>query len=185
VTSPLPTPAGGPSSPARRELRWKDRSREWLNGYNAGYSARPRSHGRSIRWGANEEPQMQCPDCAAAGGLTSYWPLTSEFWDRRNMSRCRACNLARKRRKAHEAYWADPETERQRAAEYSRKHHALILLKKRLRYAEDPAKDNARSREYREANRDARRAYARAYYARNRAHILLREKLRRAMKAAA
>ena len=42
---------------------------------------------------------MWCPDCAAKHGLTSFWPISDEYWDvQRGLARCRACWAEKKRR---------------------------------------------------------------------------------------
>jgi hypothetical protein len=48
--------------------------------------------GRSpVRWNPDlDEFELRCEHCTYNRGL-SYWPITEEFWDRKRMSRCRAC----------------------------------------------------------------------------------------------
>lgn len=164
-----------------RRVPFEERSREWKNGYGAGYRSRMR-HAEPkgiVRW-TTEGPELRCTNCASRGGVTSYWPLTEEFWNPRNLARCKGCNLAKKRQAAKAAYWADPETHRHLARRYYRQHAKVLQLKGRVRHAENRDKDNARSKAYQEAHRAEIRAYRRAYYAKNREHILYREKLRRA-----
>lgn len=180
MTVPAERPSFGTSSPeGGQPRRWHEHTMDWRNGYMAGYNARPRIKASHVRW-SPDGPEMRCDECADKGGVAAYWPLTPQFWDPRNVQRCRACNLGRKRAKAKAKYWADPETHRQRAIEYHELHRRVIQLKKRARYAEDPETYNVRSREYRAANVEMLRAYRRAYYAKNRDRILYREKLRRA-----
>lgn len=48
---------------------------------------------------------MLCPDCARyrPGNTTTYWPITTEFWDtRKGLGRCRACWSEKKRRDERE-----------------------------------------------------------------------------------
>ena len=159
---------------------WYRHSAEWRNGYKRGYivgAAGQRTRGIRYREGTFE---MRCGDCVASSGVTAYWPLTEEFWNLRNLSACRACLLARKRRAAKERYWADPETHRNIARRYYAENEAIVLLKKRARYAEDPAAKVAAHREWEKANAEHIRTYRRMHYALNRERILLREKLRRA-----
>lgn len=160
---------------------WLAHSQEWRNGYGRGYivGRKGAAHASLVRF-REGTPEMRCGSCAAGSGVSCYWPITTEFWNPRNMTACRACLLIRKRLQAKAAYWADPETHRTRARLYHEAQQKVILLKKRARYAEDPAKANAATAAYRIAHRDALRAYRKAYYAKNRERILLREKLRRA-----
>lgn len=41
--------------------------------------------------------EMRCDDCAVRGGQR-FWPIDIEFWIPGNASRCRACQIARRRR---------------------------------------------------------------------------------------
>lgn len=181
MSTPSATVAGRSSSrPAAARIPFMERSAEWRNGYASGYRARMRNfESRAVRW-TPEGPELRCANCSERGGVTAFWPITEEFWNPRNLKRCKACNLALKRQKAKAAYWADPETHRRLAHDYYRRHAKVIRLKQRARHAQNPAADWERSKAYQEAHRDALRAYRRAYYAKNRERILFREKLRRA-----
>lgn len=167
----------------KRRNSWARHTQDWRNGYHAGYRVRPQGPERRVRWRL-EGFEMQCPTCALRAGGATYWPLTPEFWNPRNLARCRACILIDKRQQAKARYWADPETHRQIAIDYYRANQRVVTLKKRHYHATHKANDNARSKAWREqideAQREAIRASRRAYYAKNRERLLLREKLRRA-----
>ena len=114
-----------------------------------------------IRWRDDTGWELRCPDCAARGQHTSYWPLTDEFWDRHMMARCRACERARLNRRDREKYAADPaERARRNAAARAyraesadvlrikkRQRRPLEAARSRARYWADPEKRRARQRE--------------------------------------
>src|SRR5690349_12611752 len=51
-----------------------------------------------IRWRDDTGWELRCPDCSANGRTSVYWPLTEEFWDKRVMTRCRACHAVLRRK---------------------------------------------------------------------------------------
>lgn len=131
-----------------------------------------------VRW-REEGWEIRCDDCAKTGHLTSYWPLTDEFWDRHNMARCRACHLARRRRKDHETYWKN-EVRRAQKAEDSRLYRveAAEAIRIKRRTEDHRARDRRGSSLRYWADPDAKRAKARAYYRRNRDEIVAKRRER-------
>lgn len=160
---------------------WLAHTQEWRNGYARGYTVGSKLAGRvrgvRFREGVAE---LRCGSCADGGGAGSYWPLTEEFWTPGNLRACKACIALEKRLDAKRRYWSDPETHRKLARDYYARHAKVAKFKQRVRYAANSERMLKANREWREANREAIRAYRRAYYAKNRDKILLREKLRRA-----
>ena len=116
---------------------------------------------------------MRCDSCAAKGGLTSYWPLTEEFWNKKNgMRRCRACQYELRNARLRERWAKDPafrakELEKQR--QYTGEARTVISIKKARYYDERREELQAKAREHYAANREAIRARQRARYARKRA----------------
>jgi hypothetical protein len=104
------------------------------------------------------EFELRCSECAVEGGVTAYWPITTEFWDPRNLTACRAHLLKRKRLKAKERYWLDPETERRRTAQYHAANDRVRRLKTAARWAELDEAERAALRAYRRMRYAARRA---------------------------
>lgn len=146
--------------------------------YKAGYQAgrgRRNAHirYRGVRYRKDVGFEMWCATCAAKGS-TSYWPITEEFWYRRNLTQCRACILEQKRRAAKEAYWRDPETERRRVAAYKAATAEVQALKRSHRWSE-----------LTEAQREAYRSYRRARYVRRRDETLAYQRAWRARQKAA
>ena len=83
--------------------------------------SRKRGEVRSrVRWNPDTETfEMRCVQCAYLqpnrGGGSSFWPLTLEFWERTNMSRCRACIKAYDQRRSMDKRRGEGLTARQAA----------------------------------------------------------------------
>lgn len=46
--------------------------------------------------------ELQCKDCHRRTRGASYWPITHEFWNPKNMARCRSCQKELKRQRERE-----------------------------------------------------------------------------------
>lgn len=102
---------------------------------------------RGVRWDPKEKEWiLKCDSCVLKRNTKVYWPLSHEFWDKRTMQRCRACELERKR---------------------------IREKKKRIDDEDYAMRERARRAEYLIRNRDdirvTRRFYARTYRARQKA----------------
>lgn len=180
VTSPVSAPAGT-SSPAGAPPR----SKEWKAGYARGYiRGAEHQQSRNIRYREGTF-EMRCGGCMAGAGGNRFWPLTEEFWNPRNLQRCRACLLIRKRENARAIYYRDKARIQADRAKYYALNRDVILLKKRARYEENRLEKIAANARYAQANAERIRLYRKVYYAENRDRILRLEKERRARKAAA
>lgn len=124
-----------------------------------------------IRWREDVGWEARCDDCARRGNTTCYWPLTEEFWDRKVMTRCRACHLAKRRIRDHATYWSKPEVRAKKLAEsqaYRREAAHSIQIKRKIRQP----RDSELARIYYWSDPEGQRAKSRAYYHRNRDRIL-------------
>lgn len=81
-----------------------------------------RRHPIAVRWRDDVGWELRCPRCVERK-VACFWPLTDEFWDRRRMSRCRACEKARQRDQKRHRYQTDP-VARERMIASSRTYHA-------------------------------------------------------------
>jgi hypothetical protein len=90
---------------------------------------------RGVRWSKELDGfEMRCDDCAIRG-QTCYWPLTREFWDAYSLQRCRACNLAKKKRESKRRFDGDSEHREKRRASamtYYRENKSVIRMKHTL-----------------------------------------------------
>lgn len=134
-----------------------------------------------VRWREDVGWEVRCDDCAKHGSTGIYWPLTDEFWIKSSMRRCRACHLAKKRRRDYQYYWSDPEYRAKKAAEAKayraesgdvirikrREKRHLDALQSRVRYWENPQAERQKSREYYWRNRDRILEKRRATYRKN------------------
>lgn len=142
----------------------------------------------NVRW-SEDGWQMRCPDCPARVS-PRWWPLTEEFWDRRNLARCRACNreLKRARDRASERrrdyirswrreavhaialynrdyYEANKDRILAQVADYAERNRERIAAKRRERYLRKREELLAQKRAHYEANRESILAQRRAAYA--------------------
>lgn len=124
---------------------------------------------RDFRYSDDTGFERRCPECR------DWWPVTLEFWDRRWMTRCRACIKSWKAVYQNAKYRDDPEY-RETRKEAAR----LTAWKQRVN---EPDKLYERRRVY-EATRDERRRELQrlAYWA-NRDAILARRRQRKAQAA--
>lgn len=128
-----------------------------------------------VRWRDDVGWEVRCDSCRKRGRTNHYWPLTDEFWNKKWMTRCRACHLDQRRKKDHATYWANPEyreRKRQEAARYRIEAGAGIKVKKRLRHAIDARQSRIRYWD----DPEAARAKARDYYWRHRDAILVKRR---------
>lgn len=121
----------------------------------------------NVRWNAAlGEFELRCDDCKARGNVASYWPITTEFWDKRTMVRCRSCNLERhrlaKRRLPKEQRAADMRAWRAKNPGYNAAATALYRR-------QNPDAKRASDMRYDTAHREERRLANRAYRERRKA----------------
>lgn len=127
--------------------------------------------------------EMRCGDCMKRSGSTHYWPLDDEFWDKRNLQRCRACHQHRRNQQDREKYWSDVAWREQRKASAKRtrdEDKSTVQVKRAARYAANIDEERARKRADYQAHRDARLAQSRERYWANRDAILARRRERAA-----
>lgn len=115
-----------------------------------------------VRWRDDVGWELRCLHCPRG---TVYWPLTDEFWDKKRLTRCRACWRAHERSRL---------TAQQREArrEYARQwrernpgyNAELMRVKRRL----FPDEKKARAATYYWNNRERILAQQREYKARQR-----------------
>lgn len=125
-------------------------------------SYKPRATTSGVRWREDVGYELRCRDCR------TYWPLSDEWWSRRNFSRCKACAQRHKNALDRARYARDPEARarrRQYLAAYRRDARRAKSLYQFERYWSDPdaARKVARDRYYRD--RDAILERKRARYA--------------------
>lgn len=135
-----------------------------------------------IRWRA-EGWELRCDGCAGTANTASYWPLTDEFWDRRHMTRCRACHAVARRQRDKAKYQADlafRELRKAQSRAYRAESAGVISIKRKAKKALDAAQSKARYWD----NPDMERAKSRAYYERNRDAILEKRRANYRKKAA-
>lgn len=118
----------------------------------------------TVRYRTDVGWEMRCDDCRHRH-IASFWPLTMEFWNPRNLARCRACHRERKN-----AYERASESKREYLRRYRPACRGAIAIKNAAYYA---------------ANRERLLAYERAYRARNRDRILAQQRARYAGRRAA
>lgn len=87
-----------------------------------------------IRWREDTGWELRCETCAIAGRAERYWPLTEEFWDKRRMARCRACEKRRlsqnaKARRRNDVALANRIRERNRL--YQQRNRDILNWKRR------------------------------------------------------
>lgn len=114
----------------------------------------------TLRW-TGEEFEARCSDCKDKK-QACYWPITREFWDPRNLQRCRACNKDRRRKIEVSSY------RRLYQAEYRRQTAEVQAFKSREYYAANRDEVKARNRVYYEAHRETILERARERYAKQR-----------------
>lgn len=119
-----------------------------------------------IRWREDTGWELRCPDCMASRHGTTYWPLTDEFWDKRNMKRCRACHRTQNRK------WERAQYEK-RGSRYHKRRAYVAQYRKDARRAKQVYMDA-----YYWQDPEKQRAKARAHYAANRDDILARRRAR-------
>lgn len=91
----------------------------------------PRGKKQGVRWNAEMECfTMRCDDCYEKS-MPSHWPLTLEFWNKRNLQRCKACEHERDLSQKRLKYANDPVYREERKAERRRyfqenKHTEMI-----------------------------------------------------------
>jgi hypothetical protein len=99
----------------------------------------------NVRWSDDTDGwELRCESCVANGQTACYWPLTDEFWNRREMVRCRACNRSKKN--ARDRARGRTAAVIARVRLYRDEAREIINFKERLRYAERREQINARRR---------------------------------------
>lgn len=113
-----------------------------------------------VRWREDTGWELRCLRCPT--GMV-YWPLTDEFWDKKRMTRCRACWRTHERSRITEA---QREARRQYAREWNQRNPGynaeLMAIRRRL----FPDEKKARASAYYWNNREKILAQQREYKAR-------------------
>ena len=123
----------------------------------------------TVRW-RDDTWEHKCHDCVGKGS-GHWWPLTSEFWDRRNMARCRACTRELKRiRERHSP------RKREYIAQWRREAAHAIALYNRDYYEANRDRILAQVADYAERNEDRIRARRQERYRRQREEILAKKR---------
>lgn len=119
-----------------------------------------------VRWREDVGWELRCEGCFLKGQGTTYWPLTFEFWEPRNMKRCRACHkdyqAARKKAKYRaDAAYRDHQIGKTRAwraanpvavKEHARSRWARLIANPKL-LAEHAERQRERQRLYKQRQR--------------------------------
>lgn len=104
--------------------------------------------------------EMRCDDCRSKRAAM-YWPLTHDYWNARNMTRCRACHRDRKN-----AYERASTSRKAYLARYREREREAIEINGRAYYDVNREALLAYNREYRAKNADRIRQKQRERYAR-------------------
>lgn len=112
-----------------------------------------------VRW-REEGWELRCPHCPP--GMV-YWPLTEEFWDRKRMTRCRACWRTHEKARLTEA---QREARRQYAREWNQRNPEYNRHRMAVQRRLFPTETAARRSAYYYNNREKVLAQQREYKAR-------------------
>lgn len=118
-----------------------------------------------VRWRDETGWELRCPDCSKRGQANHFWPLTDEFWNRRQMQRCLACAAVRRRQRDRARYWTNAEARARdlaQARRYKAEAGETIKVKRWVYYWSNADRERQRSREHYHANREAILARRRA-----------------------
>jgi len=106
--------------------------------------------------------EYRCRDCSKKGGVI-WWPLTDEFWNPRNLTRCRACHKEL-RDKYNRARPSDPEYMRR----YREETKEARAIKQAMYYQAHRQESLEYHRAYRRVKKDRLNQLARERHARRR-----------------
>lgn len=112
------------------------------------YACITRTKYSDIRWVSEAEPgdedqdkgyfERACESCRRKSQGGYYWPMTLEYWDRRNLKMCKTCFLEAKRREARARRRRDPD--------FRGRSEARLLARDAERHRLARAADHLRSR---------------------------------------